>query len=174
MDSNEEIFTDVPHSPSLQLFLDTLLRVRRDLYVDPTLTAPWSCDPKRCRPRLGENLCCKVETRCPNFENDRCSVHSTKPFSCALFPLDLVRVRGLRVVTTVKNLDFFHTGWSRYDRDMLSCFQGVEVGHRSMFETQSEVLQRVFTRSEMLLMEQRLRALREGDLPTPTQDPNVD
>jgi hypothetical protein len=153
---DEEIFTEVPWTVPLQLFLDGLGTARRDLFVDPLLARPWSCNPERCRTRLGENLCCKVETRCPHLSEQRCAIHDDKPFSCALFPLDLIRVNGIRVVTTPKNSRFFDTGWSRYDRDMLQCFRGHERGTRSMFQVQREVLLRVFTRAEVTRMEQQL------------------
>jgi hypothetical protein len=158
MDADEEIFTPVPLTPAVQNFLDGVLRVRRDLYVDPLLGELWSCTPARCRPYLGENLCCKVEIRCPELDGERCAVHARKPLSCALFPLDLVRVGGVRVVTTVKNLDFFETGWCRYDRDMLRCFDGAVTGPSSMFTAQKPVLSRLFTRSEMILIERKLEA----------------
>lgn len=153
---DDEVFTDVPWSLAVQVFLEGLLRARRDLLVDPLLAEPWSCDPDRCRPRLGENLCCKVQTRCPDLVGERCGVHRAKPFSCALFPLDLVRVNGARVVTTVRNQAFFDTGWSRYDADMLRCFEGAQRATRSMFDVQRAVLDRVFTRAEVLRMEETL------------------
>jgi len=153
---DEEIFTDVPWSVPLQFFLDSLRTARRDLLVDPLLASPWSCDPARCRGRLGENLCCKVETRCPHLDGSLCAIHGNKPFSCALFPVDLVRVNGVRVVTTPKNTAFFDTGWSRYDRDMLECFRGRERGTRAMFQVQRDMLLRVFTRAEVNRMEERL------------------
>ncbi len=153
---DDEIFTDIPWNFGVQVFLEGMLRARRDLLVDPLLAEPWSCDPDRCRPLLGENLCCKVEVRCPDLVGERCGVHRAKPFSCALFPIDLVRVNGARVVTTVLNPTFFDTGWSRYDADMLRCFEGAQRSARSMFEVQRPVLLRVFTRSEVLRMEETL------------------
>ncbi len=156
----DEIFTDAPRTGDLARFLETLVRVRRDLYVDPMLADPWSCDPDRCRPLLGPNLCCKVQVRCVHLVGGRCAVHGDKPFDCALFPLDLVRIGGVRVVTTVKNMDFFSTPWCRYDRDMLRCFDSSEAGGQSMFAAQRPVLERVFTRSEMVLMARALEAHR--------------
>ncbi len=164
MDADEEIFTPVPLTPAVQVFLDGMLRVRRDLYVDPLLGEPWSCTPARCRPYLGENLCCKVEVRCPELDAERCAIHAQKPLSCALFPLDLVRVGGVRVVTTVKNLDFFETGWSRYDRDMLRCFDGAVTGPSSMFTAQKDVLSRLLTRSEVILIERKIEAAESAEL----------
>ena len=160
MDPDEEIFTDLPLTLRVQNFLEDLLRVRRDLYVDPLLADAWSCDPERCRPLMGRNLCCKVERRCPHLVGERCGIQPRKPFSCALFPLDLVRVGGVRIVTTVKTLDFFDAGWSRFDRDMLRCFQGRERGHEPMFGVQREGLLGVFTHSEVTLMGRRLEAAR--------------
>ena len=102
--------------PALEAFLGTLTPARRDLYVDPVVLTPWACDPERCRPLLGRNLCCKVQTRCRHLVRELCDIHADKPFSCALFPLDLVRIGGARVVTTPANLGFFATGWCRFDR----------------------------------------------------------
>jgi Fe-S-cluster containining protein len=167
LDEDEEIFTEIPLNSAVQRFLDGVLRVRRDLYIDPRLCEPWSCNPDRCRPLLGKNLCCKVEVRCPYLDNERCAIQAEKPFSCALFPLDLVRVGGVRIVTTVANSDFFLTGWSRFDRDMLRCFDGEPTGRCSMFEAQQDVLQKVFTQSEMTLMQRRIEALAAR---TPPQD----
>ena len=152
-------FPDLPLTPATQLVLDQALKIRRDLYLDPLVAAPWSCDPGRCRPRMGPNLCCKVQKRCRHLVDDRCAVHEDKPFSCRLFPLDLARIGSIRLVTTVKNLDFFDTGWCRYDRDMLHCFDGVEQATVSMFDTQLTLLQEVFTQAELVLMQQRLAAL---------------
>ncbi|GAB4271102.1 MAG: hypothetical protein Kow0092_25740 [Deferrisomatales bacterium] len=162
LEIEEEIFTEAPATEPLRRFLDGLIRVRRDLYADPLLRTVWSCDPKRCRPYLGRNLCCKVEVRCPELVGTRCRVHGDKPFSCALFPLDLIRIDGVRAVTTVKNAEFFATGWSRYDRDMLRCFDGVDAGSRSMLEVQRPVLLRVFTEAEVIVMERALQILVEG------------
>jgi len=158
---DEDVFTEVPWSVPIQFFLDGLVSARRDLLVDPLLASPWSCDAERCRSRLGANLCCKVETRCAHLDGERCRIHESKPFSCALFPLDLIRVNGARIVTTPKNEAFFDTGWSRYDRDMLQCFAGRERGSRSMFHTQAGVLLRVFTQAELNRMEQRLGLARQ-------------
>ncbi len=165
MTMDEEIFTEVPWDLTIQVLLDSLLRARRDLYVDPMLNDPWVCDPRRCRPLLGPNLCCKVERRCPHLRDDACAIHKLKPFGCALFPLDLIRVGGIRVVTTVKNPEFFATGWCRYDRDMLRCFDGEQRTTRTMFGAQRPVLERVFTRAEVVLLERRLRKAGEGDPP---------
>ncbi|MHB8765261.1 MAG: hypothetical protein ACYDA8_13150 [Deferrisomatales bacterium] len=162
MADDEEYFCDIPVNFHVQVFLDGMVRVRRDLYVDPLLAEPWSCDPDRCRPVFGRHLCCKVELRCPHFEGGRCRVHEAKPFDCALFPLDLVRAGNLRVVTTVKNMDFFQTGWCRFDRDMLRCFEGTEKSPTSMFETQRPVLERLFTQAEMVLMTRKLGELGAG------------
>jgi len=162
MDRPEEIFTDIPLTFAVRVFLDGLIEVRRDLLVDPLLARPWSCDPERCRPLLGPNLCCKVETRCSELEGERCGIQDRKPFSCALFPLDLVRAGGLRVVTTARNHDFFCTGWSRYDRDMLRCFEGAQRGAEPMLRVQKPLLLRVFTPSEVALMERRLLPAARG------------
>ncbi len=162
---DDEIFTDTPWSFALQVFLEGLLPARRDLLVDPLLAAPWSCDPERCRPRLGPNLCCKVETRCEHLVGEVCAVHDAKPFSCALFPLDLVRINGIRVVTTPHNPFFFDTGWSRYDRDMLRCFEGTQTGNTSLFEAQRDLLLHTFTRAEVHRMQQAL------GLPAPDEEP---
>jgi hypothetical protein len=156
MSHPEEIFTDIPLTFAVRVFLDGLIEVRRDLLIDPLLATLWSCDPDRCRPLLGPNLCCKVETRCPELRGERCGIQDRKPFSCALFPLDLVRAGGLRVVTTAKNRDFFSTGWSRYDRDMLRCFEGIQRGAEPMLRVQQPVLLRIFTASEVALMERTL------------------
>jgi hypothetical protein len=153
---DDEIFTDVPWSFALQVFLEGLLPARRDLLVDPLLADPWSCDPDRCRPRLGPNLCCQVDTRCEHLTGEACAVHGAKPFSCALFPLDLVRINGIRVVTTPKNGLFFGTGWSRYDRDMLLCFEGRQRGATSLFFAQRDLLLHAFTLAEVRRMEQAL------------------
>ena len=156
MNFTDEIFTDVPLTFPLQVFLDGMVRVRRDLYLDLTVAEPWSCDPDRCRARLGPNLCCKVQKRCRHLQGDRCTIHDSKPFLCTLFPLDLVRVGGNRVVTTIANLDFFNTGWARYDRDMLRCFEGAMTAGRPMFQAQEPVLASIFTKSELLLMKRAL------------------
>ncbi|MBE0617113.1 MAG: hypothetical protein IH608_04205 [Proteobacteria bacterium] len=161
---DDEVFTDVPWSFALQVFLEGLHRARRDLLVDPLLAEPWSCDPERCRPLLGANLCCKVETRCEHLAGEACGVHAVKPFTCALFPLDLLRVNGVRVVTTPKNPAFFDTGWSRYDRDMLRCFEGREGSAESMFAVQRGLLLQTFTLAEVRRMEKVL-GLAGGDEP---------
>lgn len=153
MKYSEDPYVEAPLNFVTQDVLDDMVEVRRDLYVDPLLAHPWSCDPARCRPLLGANLCCKVERRCSHFKADRCDIHALKPLGCALFPLDLLRVGSLRVVTTVKNATFFESGWSRYDRDMLRCFEGCENGTSSMFEVQRSVLECFFTRSELKRME---------------------
>ncbi|NTU60299.1 MAG: hypothetical protein HGA98_04495 [Deltaproteobacteria bacterium] len=153
----QTLFPDVPLNLATQLLLDSLIEVRRDLYLDPVVAEAWSCDPERCRPRMGPNLCCKVQKRCKHLAPDNlCAIHESKPFSCRLFPLDLVRIGGARVLTSVKNVDFFNTGWCRYDRDMLRCFEGVERSRVSMFEAQREVLAGVFTRAELFLLEKAL------------------
>ncbi|MBI5016533.1 MAG: hypothetical protein HZB55_13720 [Deltaproteobacteria bacterium] len=149
-------FTDVPPTPDVLYLLDGMLEVRRDLLLDPLVATPWSCDPDRCRPRLGQNLCCKVQVRCRHMQGERCGIHDSKPLVCRLFPLDLIRVAGARVVTTVLNLDFFHTGWSRYDRDMLRCFEGAERARVSMFQAQRDVLADLLTRAELTLLERTL------------------
>ena len=156
----EPIFTEVPLNFLTGAFLNDVVEVRPGLCVDPMLLEPWSCRPDRCRPYLGPNLCCKVERRCTHFKGDLCTIHDRKPFGCTLFPLDLIRIGDTRVVTTVKNIGFFDTGWCRYDQDMLSCFEGVEEGRASMFEVQRPVLARLFTRSEVILLEEALEAVR--------------
>ncbi len=162
MDLPHDVFTDIPWSFQLQVFLEELLRPRRDLFVDPLLAESWSCDPERCRPLLGPNLCCKVETRCRHLDEDRCTIHMVKPFSCALFPLDLLRVGGIRVVTTVGNPAFFDTGWSRFDRDMLQCFETEDPAAEPMFQVMRPTLRRVFTRAEVAVMARAL-GLRDGE-----------
>ena len=160
MDSPELVFTEAPMTPALQYLLDGMIQVRRDLHVDPMIQVPWCCDPKRCRPRLGPNLCCKVQQRCRHLASDhKCSIHDGKPFLCALFPLDLVRLGSARVITTPSNLDFFVTGWSRYDRDMLRCFEGQVDSPLSMYEQQATILRRVFSPSELRAVERALGAL---------------
>ncbi|WP_461393150.1 hypothetical protein [Deferrisoma sp.] len=155
----------------MQFFLDGLVRVRPDLYLDPMLADPWSCEPGRCRPRLGPNLCCKVERRCRHFDGRGCRIHETKPFACALFPLDLARVRGIRVVTTVKNIEFFRLGWCRFDRDMLQCFPGQDPEAPPMLLAQEAVLRRVFTEAEWALMVRALPADGEGESEPRREEP---
>jgi hypothetical protein len=70
--------------------------------------------------------------------------------------LDLVRIGRARLVTTVKNLDFFASGWSRFDPDMLRCFEGRDLSSIPMFHAQREVLALFFTRSELRLMRKAL------------------
>jgi len=156
MDYEDKIFMEGHLTPQAEQFVGTLLKVRRDLFIDPTVAEPWSCDPGRCRAALGKNLCCKVEIRCRHLDGDRCGIHNLKPFSCAIFPLDLVRLDGIRIVSTVKNVRFFNMGWSRFDRDMLRCFEGRELSEESMFEVQKKELLQVFTISEVTLMERTL------------------
>lgn len=158
MDQDEDILMEARMTPEIDALLGTLIPVRRDLYLDPMVADAWSCDPRRCRNFLGKNLCCKVEIRCRHMEGDRCGIHHMKPFSCALFPLDLIRVKGIRIVSTVKNMQFFNTGISRFDRDMIRCFEGDETGDKSMFEVQKSELLRAFTNSEVELMERKLAA----------------
>jgi hypothetical protein len=152
----EEPFVEVNFGFQAQALLDGMLQVRRGLYVDPALAEPWCCDPQRCRPRLGPNLCCKVERRCPHLSAGKCAVHAEKPLPCSLFPVDLVRVAGDRLVTTIRNLDFYATGWSRFDRDMLRCFAGAEHSPTTIFEAQRPVLGKYFTEAELRLMERTL------------------
>lgn len=154
--SDEEVFVDLPPNPALQYLLEDLLYVRHDLRVDPMLADRWSCDPERCLPLLGRNLCCKVETRCRHLGDGGCTIHDDKPLDCALFPMDLVRVAGVRVVTTAKNMAFFDTGWCRFDRDMLRCFDGEERGEQSMFQVQRPLLEQLFTRAEVEVMARSL------------------
>jgi len=150
-------FTTVPWEGWFEGFVQGLIRVRRDLYVDPLLNDPWRCNPARCRPRLGRNLCCKVEVRCRHLRGTRCAIHDRKPFGCALFPLDLVRSGAIRVVTTVKNPEFFRSGWSRYHRDMLRCFDGIVDTDVTMFEAQRTVLGQVLGPGELNAVERALR-----------------
>ncbi len=150
-------FTTVPWDGWFDDFLQGLLRIRRDLYVDPMLNDPWCCNPARCRPMLGRNLCCKVEVRCRHLRGTRCAIHYRKPFGCALFPLDLVRSGPVRVITTVKNPEFFRSGWSRYHRDMLRCFDGVVDTAVTMFDAQRAVLARVLDPAELHAVDRALR-----------------
>lgn len=142
------MYTDIPWNPQVEQFLEGLIAVRDDLLVDPLLADPWSCEPVRCRPRLGPYLCCKVERRCEHFDGRGCRIYDERPFACALFPLDLVRVRGVRVVTTVKNMHFFRLGHSRFDRDMLGCFAGQDPTARPMLLAQEPLLRKIFTDAE--------------------------
>lgn len=156
MGRTETLFTEAPPTTPLRLLLDSVVRVRSDLYVDPMVADPWQCNPDRCAPRLGPNLCCKVEKRCPHLRGKRCAIQERKPFLCALFPLDLVRIGTARLITTPKNLDFFLTGWSRYHRDMLRCFDGHLTAASSMFQEQKPVLARCFTQGELRSVEKAL------------------
>ncbi len=158
-------FTTVPWEGWFEGFIQGLIRVQRDLYVDPMLNDPWCCNPARCRPRLGRNLCCKVEVRCRHLRGTRCAIHHRKPFGCALFPLDLVRCGPIRVVTTVKNPEFFRSGWSRYHRDMLRCFDGIVDTAATMFETQRAVLARVLGPGELDAADRALRRSRAARSP---------
>jgi hypothetical protein len=152
----EELFTEIFENDEALVFLGTLKKLRAGIYVDPSLNDPWSCDGNRCRPFLGRNLCCKVETRCKHFTGDSCSIHETKPFSCALFPVDLLRIGRSRVVVSAKNPLLYEKNWSRYDRDMLRCFDGEIIGKDSEFIAQLPILKKVFTMAEIDLIERGL------------------
>lgn len=149
----------------LTAFLEPFLRLRGGILLDPGVAAPWSCDATRCRERMGRNLCCKVDTRCRHLIRDKCSIHDEKPFSCALFPLDLWRVSGKRVLLSAANPLPYQNGWSRYDRDMLRCFEGIEGEGASMVEVQEEVLGRVFTVAELEMIRKAVEELRTQSAP---------
>jgi hypothetical protein len=51
--------------------------------------------------------------------------------------------------------------WTRFDRDMLRCFEGKMNPERIMLEEQIEVLAKVFTQAEIELMLRKVRDLRE-------------
>ena len=79
---------------------------------------------------------------------------------CALFPIELFRIGHARVVAAADDGDLYAREWTRYDRDMLRCFEGEITGGASMFETQRPVLERVFTQAEMALLEGALARLK--------------
>jgi hypothetical protein len=159
---DEEPFLELEESPALKQFIDHLIPLRGGLYLDVALAQDWSCDADRCRPLMGRNLCCKVETRCPELIDGICSIHETKPFSCALFPIELLRVGAKRVVVSAGNPTLHEHQWTRFDRDMLRCFEGEMTGGRSMFEAQLPVLEQVLTRSELAIIGRALEQYREG------------
>jgi hypothetical protein len=139
----EGAFIEVPASAELERALAEFVRVRADLWVDPLLTDSWSCDPPRCRPRLGPNVCCKIERRCAKFDGRKCQIYERRPFTCALFPIELLRVRDVRLVTTVKNVPIVNLGHGRFDRDMLNCFAEQDLAAPPMLLAQEDVLRRV-------------------------------
>jgi hypothetical protein len=161
---DEEPFLEIPDSPALRQFVDHLLPLRGGLYLDVAVAEPWDCDAERCRPLLGKNLCCKVQTRCPDLVDGICSIHETKPFSCALFPIELIRVGQKRIITSAGNPTLHEHNWTRFDRDMLRCFEGEIKSDRSMFEFQLPVLEEVLTKSELAVIGQALDSYSEGEM----------
>jgi Fe-S-cluster containining protein len=111
---------------------------------------------------MGRNLCCKVQTRCPDLVNGVCSIHETKPFSCALFPIELIRVGNKRIVASAGNPILHKHNWTRFDRDMLRCFEGEIKSDCSMFEFQLPVLKEVLTPSELAVIGRALESYLEG------------
>ncbi len=160
----EEVFTDLPDSPAMEELVASLMKLRAGIYIDPLIAEPWRCDPERCRPLMGRYLCCKVQTRCSHFDGEKCSIHDTKPYSCALFPIDLVRVGGKRLVLSALNPILHGYNWSRYDRDMLRCFEGDMGEGPSMLEVQLPVLERAFTRAELQLILNSVEQLKAAAL----------
>ncbi|TLN05296.1 hypothetical protein FDZ71_11635, partial [bacterium] len=148
----EDYYYDIEESEETELFLSTLVKLRANLYLDPDLVRLWSCDPQRCRPFMGRNLCCKVEMRCASFVEGICLVHDDKPFSCALFPLDILRFGQKRALVSAGNPLLYKNEWTRFDRDMLDCFSGEIKSEKTMFETQEFLLEKVFTRAEFHLL----------------------
>lgn len=166
IDENER-YLEFPEDPELLEFIAPFKKLRAGILLDPDVAEAWSCDPERCRPVMGRNLCCKVDTRCRHLKNGLCSIHEMKPYSCALFPLELWRVGNRRVLLSAKNPIPYIKGWSRYDRDMLRCFGNEPVEGPSMVEVQLTVLGKVFTKAELnLLMEavEKIRADLRGQM----------
>ena len=157
-----DYFISLPSDPDVLDFIAPMKKLRGGLILDPMLAEPWSCDTARCREFLGRNLCCKVDTRCRYFTGELCRVHDRKPFSCALFPLDLWRVGRARVLVSAKNPIPYARNWSRYDRDMLRCFLGTEKGAKSMLEVQEPVLRKVFGEAEMAELLGAVREISES------------
>lgn len=158
-----DYFLEFSGEEGVEEFLAPMVRLRGSIVLDPMLADPWTCDPARCRPVMGRNLCCKVDTRCRHFTGELCSIHETKPFSCLLFPIDLWRVGPLRAVISAKNPIPYERDWTRFDRDMLRCFEGVVAeGGPSMLEVQLPVLSRVFTQAELSMMHAAVERLRDA------------
>ncbi len=156
---DDDFYTEIDLDEDARIFLETMIPLRAGIYLDPDLAEPWSCDPARCRPLLGRNLCCKVEERCDHFTDDVCEIHEGKPFSCALFPIDLMRIGNARVVFSARNPIAHLMSWSRYDRDMLRCFEGEMVDAEVMLMAQLPVLEKVFTQAEIALMVEAMEEL---------------
>ena len=154
-------FLEFGDDPEIAAFVSPMVRLRAGIVLDPLVAEDWVCDPVRCRPAMGRNLCCKVDIRCVHLQDGICAIHASKPFSCALFPLDLWRVGGLRVVVSGKNPVPYARDWSRFDRDMLRCFSGEIPKGPSMLEVQLPVLERVFTRGELTMMMAAVERLRD-------------
>jgi hypothetical protein len=154
-------FHEIPDCVEARDFLGGLRKLRGGLYFDLRLLAPWTCDPERCRPKLGPNLCCKVQIRCKELVDGLCAVHDRKPFGCALFPADLVRVAGARAVVSAANPDLYRRDWTRFDRDMLRCFEGADHGP-PLYESVRPLLRQVFTRAEYAVLEEAYEELRLG------------
>jgi hypothetical protein len=162
----QEITTDgffiiLPENEDTANYLATLIPLRAGIYLDPAVAEAWTCDAERCRPVMGQYLCCKVQTRCLQLIDGLCAVHDKKPFGCALFPLDIFRIGPARVVAATKNPMLYARNWTRFDRDMLRCFEGKMNPERIMLEEQIEVLAKVFTQAEIELMLRKVRDLRE-------------
>lgn len=160
----QEHFIIVPADEEILEFIAPMKKLRGGMILDQALAEPWTCDPARCRPLMGRNLCCKVDTRCVHLKNGLCAIHEKKPFSCALFPIDLWRVGRARVLLSAKNPLPYSMGWSRYDRDMLRCFEGEIPEGPSMVDMQLPVLEKVFTRAELAVITDAVREIREGGL----------
>lgn len=152
------VFSD---EEGVEEFLAPMVKLRGSIILDPLVADPWTCDQTRCRPRLGENLCCKVQTRCKHFTGELCAIHDTKPFSCSLFPIDLWRVGPYRAVISAKNPVPYNRDWSRFDADMLACFTDDIPAGPSMLEVQMPVLEKVFTQAELLMMLAAVERLRD-------------
>jgi hypothetical protein len=161
----EDYYYDIREGEEVLAFLSTLKKLRGGLYFDPDLLRPWSCDPDRCRPLLGRNLCCKVEMRCHAFNFGVCGIHENKPFSCALFPMEIIRVGSLRAVVSAENPLLYEKAWTRYDRDMLKCFVGDMKSRTTLFEVQDFIIEKVFTKAEAELLRAAHEALKNEKSP---------
>ncbi|PLX41257.1 MAG: hypothetical protein C0608_06560 [Deltaproteobacteria bacterium] len=158
--NEEEIFFEVPLSPQSEEYLDTLVPLKAGLYLDPGVVEEWSCDPKRCRPALGRNLCCKVELRCAHLDSEGlCKIHRDKPFCCDLFPLELLHIGNARCVVSAKDPFLYQMNWSRFDRDMLRCFDGEVREGRPIFEVALPLLEEVLTASEVAVLKRGYQKL---------------
>lgn len=155
-------FLEFSGEEGVEEFLAPMVRLRGLIILDPLLADPWSCDAARCRPVMGRNLCCKVDTRCRHFTGELCAIHDTKPFSCLLFPIDLWRVGPYRAIISAKNPIPYARDWSRFDRDMLRCFEGSIPDGPSMLEVQLPVLARIFTLAELNMMMAAVERLRDA------------